>query len=58
MYPARTPASKDSGRAKIGARAKKEKEQGGGGAARERLQANPTIQKRPPISSRVSSLID
>ena len=29
MYPARTPASKDSGRAKIGARAKKEKEQGG-----------------------------
>ena len=35
MYPARTPASKDSGRAKIGARAKTEKEQGGGGAARE-----------------------
>ena len=37
--------SKDSGRAKIGARAKKEKGQGGGGAARERLQANPTILK-------------
>ena len=40
-------ASKDSGRAKIEARAKQEKEQGGGGAARERLQANPTILKNP-----------
>ena len=38
-------ANKDSGRVKIGVRAKKEKEQGGAGAARERLQANPTILK-------------
>ena len=42
-------ASEDSGRAKIGARAKKEKEQGRGGAARERLQANPTILKNPGL---------
>ena len=40
-------ASEDSSRAKIGARAKKGKERGGGGAARERLQANPTILKNP-----------
>ena len=40
-------ASEDSGRAKIGARAKKEKEQGGGGAVRECLQANPMILKNP-----------
>ena len=39
--------SEDSSRAKIGARAKKGKERGGGGAARERLQANPTILKNP-----------
>ena len=36
-------ASDDSGRVKIGARGKKRKEQGGGGAVRERLQASPTI---------------
>ena len=40
-------ASEDSSRAKIGARAKKGKERGGGGGARERLQANPTILKNP-----------
>ena len=38
-------ASEDSSRAKTWARAKTGKERGGGGAARERLQANPTILK-------------
>ena len=42
-----SPESEDSSRAKIGARAKKGKEREGGGAARERLQANPTILKNP-----------
>ena len=40
-------ASEDSGRTKIGTRAKKGKEQGEGGAVRKRLQANPTILKNP-----------
>ena len=37
--------SVDSSGAKIGARTKKGKERGEGGAAREHLQANPTILK-------------
>ena len=45
-------ASEDSSRTKIGARAKKGKERGGGGAARERLQANPTILKNPFVHER------
>ena len=36
-----------SGRAKIGARAKRSTERGGCGERRERLQANPTILKNP-----------
>ena len=39
--------SEDSGRTKIGARAKREKRGEGEGEARERLQASPTILKNP-----------
>ncbi len=50
--------AKDSGRAKIGARAKKGKERGGGWEARERLQANPTILKNAHRFFRLISLVD